>query len=48
MKFLARLVEKSNLMLERRNDSFKESFEQSQARCLQLEQDKVDLTQRLR
>jgi len=35
-------------MLEQRNDSFKESFTQSQARSLQLEQDKVELTQRLR
>ena len=33
-------------MLEQRNDSFKESFTQSQARSLQLEQDKVELTQR--
>uniref|UniRef100_H2YCA1 peptidylprolyl isomerase n=1 Tax=Ciona savignyi TaxID=51511 RepID=H2YCA1_CIOSA len=40
-------AEQSNLELERRNDSFKESFEQSQSRSLQLEQDKVELTQRL-
>ena len=46
--FISRHVEKSNMILEQRNDSFKESFHQSQARSLQLEQDKVELTQKLR
>uniref|UniRef100_H2Y2Y1 FK506-binding protein 15-like domain-containing protein n=3 Tax=Ciona intestinalis TaxID=7719 RepID=H2Y2Y1_CIOIN len=40
-------AEQNNLLLEQRNDSFKESFGQSQARLLQLEQDKVDLTEKL-
>uniref|UniRef100_A0A7N6AIL4 peptidylprolyl isomerase n=1 Tax=Anabas testudineus TaxID=64144 RepID=A0A7N6AIL4_ANATE len=36
-----RYMEQSNLLLEQRNDSIKSSSEQSQARLLQAEQDKV-------
>ncbi|XP_051524997.1 FK506-binding protein 15-like isoform X2 [Myxocyprinus asiaticus] len=42
-----RYVEQSNLLMERRNDSLKNSSEQSQARMLQAEQDKARLTEEL-
>uniref|UniRef100_A0A7N6BP70 peptidylprolyl isomerase n=1 Tax=Anabas testudineus TaxID=64144 RepID=A0A7N6BP70_ANATE len=42
-----RYMEQSNLLLEQRNDSIKSSSEQSQARLLQAEQDKVRLTEDL-
>uniref|UniRef100_A0A3Q4B3S1 peptidylprolyl isomerase n=1 Tax=Mola mola TaxID=94237 RepID=A0A3Q4B3S1_MOLML len=42
-----RYMEQSNLLLEKRNDSLKSSSEQSQARLLQAEQDKVRLTEDL-
>lgn len=38
---LSRYLEQSNLLLEKRNDSFKTSNEQSQAKLLQAEQEKV-------
>lgn len=40
---LCRYLEQSNLLLEKRNDSFKMSNEQSQAKLLQAEQEKVGL-----
>ncbi|KAI2661361.1 FK506-binding protein 15 [Labeo rohita] len=40
-------VEQSNLMMEQRNDSLKNSSEQNQARILQAEQDKARLTEEL-
>ncbi|XP_070532275.1 FK506-binding protein 15-like isoform X2 [Ptychodera flava] len=40
-------VEQSNVMLEQRNDSFKYTTAQSQARVLELEQEKVNLTTEL-
>uniref|UniRef100_H3CCZ0 peptidylprolyl isomerase n=1 Tax=Tetraodon nigroviridis TaxID=99883 RepID=H3CCZ0_TETNG len=42
-----RYLEQSNLLLEKRNDSFKMSNEQSQAKLLQAEQEKVRLTEDL-
>ncbi|XP_050973020.1 FK506-binding protein 15 isoform X1 [Labeo rohita] len=42
-----RYVEQSNLMMEQRNDSLKNSSEQNQARILQAEQDKHALPQEL-
>ncbi|XP_051510137.1 FK506-binding protein 15 isoform X3 [Myxocyprinus asiaticus] len=42
-----RYVEQSNLLMEQRNDSLKNSSEQSQARMLQAEQDKARLTEEL-
>ncbi|XP_034027200.1 FK506-binding protein 15 isoform X2 [Thalassophryne amazonica] len=42
-----RYMEKSNLLLEQRNDSLKSSSEQNQARLLQAEQDKLALHQDL-
>ncbi|XP_050973021.1 FK506-binding protein 15 isoform X2 [Labeo rohita] len=42
-----RYVEQSNLMMEQRNDSLKNSSEQNQARILQAEQDKARLTEEL-
>ncbi|XP_051950127.1 FK506-binding protein 15 isoform X2 [Xyrauchen texanus] len=42
-----RYVEQSNLQMEQRNDSLKNSSEQSQARMLQAEQDKARLTEEL-
>lgn len=42
-----RFVEKSNLALEHRNDTFKNTTAQTQARLLQLEQEKVELTTEL-
>lgn len=38
---VVRFVEESNLMLEQRNDSFKQTTAQAQARVLELEQEKV-------
>ncbi len=40
---LCRYVEQSNLLMEQRNDSLKNSSEQNQGRILQAEQDKVTL-----
>ncbi|XP_078737615.1 FK506-binding protein 15 isoform X2 [Lampetra fluviatilis] len=40
-----RYVEQSNLLLEQRNDSFKNTTEQNQGRVLTLEQDKVSVAQ---
>nr|XP_006817309.1 PREDICTED: FK506-binding protein 15-like [Saccoglossus kowalevskii] len=40
-------VEQSNVMIEQRNDSFKNTTAQSQARVLELEQEKVNLTTEL-
>jgi FK506-binding protein 15 len=40
-------VEQSNAMLEQRNDSFKSTAVQSQARVMSLEQEKVELAMRL-
>ncbi|CAN0350911.1 unnamed protein product [Lampetra fluviatilis] len=42
-----RYVEQSNLLLEQRNDSFKNTTEQNQGRVLTLEQDKARLTEAL-
>ncbi|XP_048840020.1 FK506-binding protein 15-like isoform X2 [Brienomyrus brachyistius] len=42
-----RYMEQSNLLMEQRNDSMKSSSEQSQARMLQAELDKVRLTEDL-
>ncbi|KAL1269380.1 hypothetical protein QQF64_031669 [Cirrhinus molitorella] len=42
-----RYVEQSNLLMEQRNDSLKNSSEQNQARILQAEQDKARLTEEL-
>uniref|UniRef100_A0A8C3A6W9 peptidylprolyl isomerase n=1 Tax=Cyclopterus lumpus TaxID=8103 RepID=A0A8C3A6W9_CYCLU len=42
-----RYVEQSNLLLEQRNDSLKSTSEHNQARLLQVEQDKVRLTEDL-
>ncbi|XP_041643180.1 FK506-binding protein 15 isoform X2 [Cheilinus undulatus] len=42
-----RCMEQSNLLLEQRNDTLKSSSEQSHARLLQAEQDKVRLTEDL-
>ncbi|XP_048066916.1 FK506-binding protein 15 isoform X2 [Megalobrama amblycephala] len=42
-----RYVEQSNLMMEQRNDSLKNSSEQNQTRILQAEQDKARLTEEL-
>ncbi|KAM8866573.1 FK506-binding protein 15 isoform 2-T2 [Synchiropus picturatus] len=42
-----RRMEQSNLLLEQRNDTLKVSSEQSQARLLKAEQDKVHLTDEL-
>ncbi|XP_034548433.1 FK506-binding protein 15 [Notolabrus celidotus] len=42
-----RCMEQSNLLLEQRHDTLKSSSEQSQARLLQAEQDKVRLTEDL-
>ncbi|XP_051964654.1 FK506-binding protein 15-like isoform X2 [Xyrauchen texanus] len=42
-----RYMEQSNLLMERRNYSLKNSSEQSQAKMLQAEQDKVRLTEEL-
>ncbi|XP_068167422.1 FK506-binding protein 15 isoform X2 [Antennarius striatus] len=42
-----KFMEQSHLMLEKRNDSLKSTSEQSQARLLQAEQDKVRLTEDL-
>lgn len=40
---MCRYVEQSNLRMEQRNDSLKNSSEQNQTRILQAEQDKVTL-----
>ena len=42
-----RFVEKSNLALEHRNDTFKNTTAQTQGRLLMLEQEKVELTTEL-
>uniref|UniRef100_A0A8B9GV50 peptidylprolyl isomerase n=1 Tax=Astyanax mexicanus TaxID=7994 RepID=A0A8B9GV50_ASTMX len=42
-----RYMEQSNLLMEKRNDSLKNSSEQNQARILQAEQDKARLTEEL-
>ncbi|XP_068617088.1 FK506-binding protein 15 [Brachionichthys hirsutus] len=42
-----RYMEQNHLVLEKRNDSLKSTSEQSQARLLQAEQDKVRLTEHL-
>ncbi|XP_057212684.1 FK506-binding protein 15 isoform X2 [Triplophysa rosa] len=42
-----RYMEQSNLLMEQRNDSLKNSSEQCQARILQAEQDKVRLSEEL-
>ncbi|XP_062399167.1 FK506-binding protein 15 isoform X2 [Sardina pilchardus] len=42
-----RYMEQSNLLMEQRNDSLKNTSEQSQARLLQAEQDKARLTEEL-
>ncbi|ELU07414.1 hypothetical protein CAPTEDRAFT_199088 [Capitella teleta] len=42
-----KFMEQSNVLLEQRNDSFKSTATQSQARVLTLEQEKVELSSRL-
>ena len=41
--FFSRYVEQSHSILEQRNDSFKQTTEQSQARVLELEKEKVSI-----
>ena len=41
-------VEQSHQLLEQRNDTFKESFQQNQSKTLLLEEEKAALTQKLR